>query len=253
MPRETRFATRADLDVTDKTMMREAVTGCDVIIHAAAMTDVDACENEPDAAWVVNVEGSANVAACAAAFKCHVVYISTDFVFDGSSIAAYSENDTPSPINHYGRSKLAGEAIMAEVPHCIIRTSWVFGEGPNFVQSILKARASVLNVVDDQWGRPTFAKDLAVAVHQAAERRLTGIFHVSGDGPEVTRAGLAREVLSLHGASKIVNPVTSEDYQRLVGRNLAPRPRRSVFSLDKARSAGLHLRGWPEGLKEYIG
>lgn len=250
-----RFATHADLDVTEEFHVKAALDGCELVVHAAAFTDVDACEREAERAWAVNAIGTQNIARHAQALGCPVLYLSTDFVFDGSVEDAYAEDDPPSPVNEYGRSKLAGEDAVRGGPHCIIRTSWVFGDGKNFVRSILQAAErghSRLDVVDDQIGRPTYAADLAIAVAQAAERKLQGTFHVAGDGAPVTRAELARNALHMTDSSTAVNPVTTQEYAQMAERPLAPRPPRSVLSLEKARDHGLHLRDWRSGLEEYV-
>jgi dTDP-4-dehydrorhamnose reductase len=155
-----RFLDQSALDVCDAEAVRSLLAGCDVVINTAAMTDVDRCEREPEAAWAVNEGGAINVAAAVR----RVIQLSTDYVFDGSKPDEYTEHDSPAPLNVYGHSKLAGErAVLAHPGGLVVRTSWVFGEGRNFIRSIVAAdRAGrELRVVSDQRGRPTAADDLA--------------------------------------------------------------------------------------------
>ena len=135
-----RFLTRQDLDVTDGAAVRSLLKGTDVVVHLAAMTNVDRCEAEPDAAERVNGWGTGVVVDAAAASGARVVYLSTDYVFDGRKRGEYIEDDAPAPVNVYGRSKLAGEErVRAREENLIVRTSWVFGDGRNFVRTIVDA------------------------------------------------------------------------------------------------------------------
>ena len=235
-----RFLDRSALDVCDADAVCSLLAGCDIVINTAAMTDVDGCEREPEAAWAVNEGGAINVAAAVR----RVIQLSTDYVFDGSKPGEYTEHDSPAPINVYGHSKLAGErAVLAHPAGLVVRTSWVFGEGRNFIRSILAAdRAGrELRVVSDQRGRPTAADDLAVALAQLAGGSETGIVHVAGDGPPCSWADLADVVVG-----RPVERISSEQFAAL-----APRPRNSVLSLEKARSLGVPLTDWHGSVKRY--
>jgi dTDP-4-dehydrorhamnose reductase len=236
-----KLLTHGDLDVTDERAVHRALGGADLVIHCAAMTNVDGCEEDADTAEVVNVYGAAHVAAAAA----RVILISTDYVFDGTNDDEYVEDDVPNPINVYGSTKLAAEhAVLSTGRALVVRTSWVFGEGRNFVQSIVNAdrAGTALRVVDDQHGRPTHAGDLACAVAFLADRRDIGIVHVAGDGPPCTWADVAEEAVG-HPVTR----VSSDDWGAA-----APRPRNSVLSLTKARELGVPLTDWKTSLRAYI-
>lgn len=243
-------STLADLDVTEAACAgRVAALAPDWVVHAAAATDVDRCEREPDWAMAVNAEGTRRVAEGCRQAGAGLVYLSTDYVFDGRTNIPYVESDAPSPLNTYGRSKLEGErAVQAVAPHgAIVRTAWLYGiHGKNFVKTIL-ARAAAgtpLRVVDDQVGSPTYASDLAEAIALLLSRRLTGTFHVTNAGAcswyEFTQA-----ILRLGGfAAGVVRRMTSEELSRP-----ARRPAYSVLANAAWREAGLPpLRPWPEAL-----
>ncbi|MGH8996293.1 MAG: dTDP-4-dehydrorhamnose reductase, partial [Acidimicrobiales bacterium] len=151
----------------------------DVVIHAAAMTNVDRCEDEPEAARAVNVVGTANVAGSAERVGAHLVCVSTDYVFDGRATRPYQESDEPNPVSAYGRTKLEGERACPP-DATIVRTSWLAGAGgPNFVSTVLGLvdGSGALRFVDDQRGSPTFTSDLAPAIVALARDRRPGVFH----------------------------------------------------------------------------
>ncbi len=172
----------------------------DVVIHAAAFTDVDRCESEPDAAFRVNALGTRFVAEAAARVGAHVVYISTDYVFDGTKDGPYVEWDETGPLSVYGASKLAGEREL-DRSATIVRTSWVCGRsGANMVRTILRLSQGEgpLRFVDDQFGHPTFAADLAPVVLRLAVERARGVHHVTNAG-DVSWYDFARAVLEAAG------------------------------------------------------
>jgi dTDP-4-dehydrorhamnose reductase len=253
--RGARLAPHSALDVTDARAVEEAMAGVSVVVHLAALTDVDGCETAPDRARAVNGIGTSNVVRAASRVGARVVYVSTDYVFDGSKGAAYQESDEPNPVNVYGRTKLAGERAVGEAPNAtIVRTSWVFGEGRNFVRTILRAaehRAS-LQVVDDQRGLPTFAGDLARALERIVADGVEGIVHVAGAGPPGTWADVAVEALGAAGRKTGVERVDSETYARRAQGIVAPRPRDSTLSVVLARGLGLPLGEWRESLARYV-
>jgi dTDP-4-dehydrorhamnose reductase len=235
------FLTHAELDVTDPAAVREALGGADVVVHAAAMTDVDGCERDPERAEAVNAGGAANVAAAGA----RVIHLSTDYVFSGEAEGEYAEDAPTGPLGAYGRSKLAGERAVLERPgNLVVRTSWVYGEGRNFIRSILAAERAGkhLRVVDDQRGRPTWAGDLACAVGYLVGREDAGVVHVTGAGEPCTWADLA-EVVVGHPVERI----TSAEFAAP-----APRPRNSVLSLERARSLGVPLADWRDSVMRYL-
>ena len=215
--------THAQLDITDEEAVRIAIGSAkpDVVIHAAAWTAVDACEGDVAKAMSVNGTASKYVADAAHAVGARVVYISTDYVFDGNKPTPYNEDDAPNPQSAYGASKLAGERAMSK-DDAIVRISWVCGfHGANMVKTILKLGATMheLKFVDDQIGNPTFADDAAKAIVYIATSGLGGIWHVTNQGV-VSWYEFAREVLLTAGmdAAK-VKPISTRDLQ-------PPRPAR---------------------------
>jgi dTDP-4-dehydrorhamnose reductase len=236
--------TREDLDVTDSAAVREALPGA-TVVNCAAYTDVDGAESEQDSAHAVNAEGARNVAAAAE----RVVYVSTDYVFDGAKGAPYLESDPTGPLQEYGRSKLAGELATAEsnANHLIVRTSWLFGAGgPNFVATMLRlgAERDELRVVDDQVGAPTFTGHLAEALVALAAGEERGVLHVTAGGScswfEFTRAIHERA-----GVDCAVEPCTTEEFPRP-----ARRPAYSVLGSERGAPA---LPAWQDGLDAYLG
>lgn len=237
-----RYLGRADLDITDPEAVARVLPGAAVVINCAAITDVDGCERDPQAADRVNAAGAANVAAAGA----RVIQLSTEYVFDGELEREYREDDEPRPRSAYGRSKLAGErAVLAAGRNLVVRTSWVYGEGRNFLRAIQAAdRAGrELRVVDDQWGRPTWARDLARALAGlAVADGPAGIVHFAGDGEPCTWADLAELAVG-----RPVLRISTDEWGAP-----APRPRRAVLALDQARSLGLPLTDWRTSVASYL-
>ena len=235
--------------------MRSAIDGTNAVIHLAAMTHVDACEVDSDRAWAVNAEGTRNVAEAARERNIPMVYLSTDYVFDGTKRGEYVEDDAPNPISVYGRTKLEGEAHVRSVPSgAVVRTSWVVGEGRNFVRTIVSAgreRHSV-SVVDDQRGRPTFADDLARAIVHILEHEITGVVNVAGDEEPCTWATLAELALRTAGLDTVVERVDTDTYAQTANGVVAPRPKNSVLALGKARGLEIPLVNWRESLNKFI-
>jgi dTDP-4-dehydrorhamnose reductase len=235
---------RADLDVTDAGAAREALDGADVVINCAAWTDVDGAEEHAQEALAVNREGARNVAAAAR----RVVYVSTDYVFDGAKRAPYVESDPTAPLQSYGRSKLAGELATAEANprHFIVRSSWLFGAGGgNFVETMLRlgGERDELRVVDDQVGCPTFTGHLAEAIVALARTEDYGIHHLAGAGA-CSWYQFAREIFDRSGVECQVEPCTTDEYPLP-----ARRPAWSVLGSERGRS----LPPWQEGLDAYLG
>jgi dTDP-4-dehydrorhamnose reductase len=247
-------ADRQRLPVTERAVVLAAVDGLrpDVIVHSAARTDVDGCEDDPEGAFSTNAMGTRHVAEAAARFGAHLVYISTDYVFDGTAGRPYREWDEPNPLSVYGASKLAGER---ECPPSatIVRTAWLAGvHGENAVRRVLRRiyEEAPLRVVDDQRGSPTFTADLALAVSTLALERLPGAYHVTNGG-SATRCELARAVVSATGHDPArVEAITTAELDPV------PAARRPVdSSLDNAalRSTGLPaLAPWPEALDRFV-
>ncbi len=237
---------------------RDAVLGTvmsvrpQLIVHAAAYTAVDACESEPVTAFSVNALGTRHLAEAAEAVGAHLAYISTDYVFDGTSPRPYLEWDAPHPLSVYGRSKWGGEQEL-DPGSTIVRTSWVSGaHGQNMVGTVLRlaAGSGPLRFVSDQHGCPTFTADLAGAVTVLATERLPGIFHVTNQGA-TSWYEFAAAVLTAagHDPSR-VEPITTADLDPPL---LAPRPANSVLDNAALRLSGLPLLpDWHEALARLV-
>ncbi|MFC1644280.1 dTDP-4-dehydrorhamnose reductase [Candidatus Omnitrophota bacterium] len=230
----------------------------ELVIHAAAWTDVDGCERDPDKAYEVNALGTENVArASARTGKAPVIFISTDFVFDGEKGAPYTEEDEPCQINVYGRTKRAAEEVLerAQTDYAIVRTGWLYGKnGKNFVDTVIaKGKAEGhLRVVDDQAGSPTYTKDLARALKElvlSLNKFEKGIFHVSNSG-RCSWYDFALEIFAdVENMDKVaVEAITSRELDRP-----AQRPRFSVLDNSRFQNlTGHRLRPWQEALADYI-
>jgi dTDP-4-dehydrorhamnose reductase len=221
---------RPDCDITDRDQVLSAIVGWRpaAVIHCAAFTAVDLCESEVESAYLGNAAATRFVADGARRVGAHVVYLSTDYVFDGTKDSPYVEWDQPNPTSVYGASKLGGEMEM-DPEWTIARTSWVCGyHGHNMVKTILRLadERDELAFVDDQWGHPTFAADLAEMVAKLAVERVPGIFHTTNQGA-VSWFGFAREVLLAAGLDpERVSPITTAE---LDPPRPAPRPANSVL------------------------
>lgn len=224
----------------------------DVIIHAAAYTDVDCAETDKDQAFKVNAIGTQNVAAACLAVGAKLVYISTDYVFDGKLGRAYNEFDTPTPTSVYGKSKLAGEILAKQIVarSFIIRTAWLYGDGNNFVRTMLRIGTSLdgINVVDDQYGSPTSTVDLAKVILQLIETEHYGTYNVTNQG--ITNWYLfAKKIFELSGNTKIF---VSRQSTKDLGRP-APRPVYAPMEHLMLRlTIGDSTRPWEEALAEYL-
>lgn len=249
----------SELDVADESAVAAALDEGprpDVLVNAAAFTKVDRCETEPALAERVNAVAPGILARLAGERGARLVHVSTDYVFDGRARRPYREDDPPAPLGVYGRSKLAGErAVHEALPEAlVVRTSWVFGRGRNFVAAILeKGRAAAaggagpLRVVDDQRGRPTSAWDLAEGLAALVERGATGLYHLANRG-EATWWDVARAALDLAGLRDVeVEPIATASLGLA-----APRPAWSVLDLGRAEKAGVVLRPWREALAAHI-
>ncbi|MCH1642344.1 dTDP-4-dehydrorhamnose reductase [Paenibacillus timonensis] len=248
------------LDITDYDMCLERVKEFkpDAVIHCAAYTDVDKAESEIDAAYTVNTVGTRNMVVAAEHARAKFCYISTDYVFDGTSVSNYREYDKTNPQSIYGKSKRAGEVLVQSLSSkfYIVRTSWVYGlHGNNFVKKMLEIGQvePVLNVVNDQKGSPTYTVDLALFLLELIQTEKYGIYHASNSG-ECTWCEFAQAIFvdahELLGKSYSVqvNPCTTNEFPRP-----APRPRNSVMDHLAIRTNGLKdLRPWREGLRAFL-
>lgn len=233
-------AVASSADVTDRDAVRSEVSTVrpDVVVHAAAFTDVDGCELEPDRAWAVNALGTRHVAEACRLVGARVVYLSTDYVFNGDLDRPYTEWDEPDPLSVYGRSKLAGERELSP-DDTVVRTSWVFGRtGRNMVKTVLRLldEGTPLQFVDDQRGCPTSAEDLARMVVELVRR--PGVFHVTNQGAG-TWHGFVRDVVALAGGDP--ESVTAIKTADLDPPRPAPRPRNSVLANKALELEGIAL------------
>ncbi len=241
-----------DVTKVERTINNIHRVGPDVIFHLAAWTDVDGCERDPARATSVNSQAAWGVALGAAETGCKLVYVSTDYVFDGRSKRPYREKDKPNPLSVYGRSKLMGEKAVAKAckRSFIVRTSWLYGRsGRNFVDTIrIRAREkNRLEVVDDQVGSPTYTRDLCRSLVELARSKRFGTYHLTNHG-RCSWFELAKEVVSLTGADCEVVPIDTATAGRP-----APRPAFSVLDNRNFRSKfGRELRHWQDALKDYL-
>lgn len=243
------------LDITDSGAVRHSLLEHqpDVVIHAAALTDVDGCERDPEKAYHVNGFGTWNVAAVCGAHNITMTYISTDFVFDGEKRSPYTEFCQVNPVSHYGGSKLAGERLVAQLcrRHFIIRTAWLFGVfGKSFPGTILdlsRTRAT-LPVVTDEVGSPTYTLDLAAAALSILSTELYGTYHVTNAG-QCSRYEMACRTLELAG-------VTSMQLQTITRDQYSSPTRRPAYSV--LRRLALEMQGrdnlppWQNALERYV-
>ena len=263
---------KEEIDVTSAVECNKAIHEAEpgIVINAAAYTNVDACESNREECFAVNADAVKNICKACRNKKIKIVHFSTDYVFDGTAREPYKEDDPCNPINVYGESKLAGEHYLQSLSaeYLLIRTSWLFGRrGNNFVKAILeKAKAktyiaetmekahakptkpSILEVVEDQIGSPTYTKDLAAAAALLIEKNAQGIYHVTNRG-NCNWYQFAVKILKEAGFDKIeVKPIKSEQLQRP-----AKRPSYSVLSKEKfIQTTGKSMQPWQLALQDYL-
>ncbi len=242
---------RAELDVTDPAALAKKfdLERPDVVINCAAWTDVDGAETAEEAAFAVNGTGAGNVAAAAAAVGASVVYVSSDYVFDGAKGAPYVESDQPAPLSAYGRTKLAGEeaTVAANKRHFVVRSAWLFGiGGPNFVETMLRLAGSgnEVLVVRDQVGSPTYTWHLAYGIVRLIEGIEFGIHHMAAAG-QCSWYELAREIFEQAKVECKVLSITTEEFGR-------PAPRPPFSALTSQREHAIRLPTWQDGLAGYL-
>lgn len=244
-----------DCDITQRDQVIAKVNQVqpEVIIHTAAFTGVDACEFKPDRAYDVNAKGTESIAIASQQVEALLIYISTDYVFDGEKKEPYLENDEPKPLSAYGKSKLEGEKFVQSIlkRYLIIRSSWLFGRGrKNFVDTIIERakEENILSIVSDKFGSPTYTVDLAKAIRGLLTADIYGIYHITNSG-YCSWYEYAQKILE-YAAIKDVKliPITLGEL------NLkAPRPRYSI--LDNSRYYKItaeSLRSWQDALKEHL-
>lgn len=243
------------IDITKLALVKSVIASNspDLIINAAAYTDVDGCETNIDQAFAVNAIGPRNLAVVCNELNIPLVHISTDYIFPGTSSTAYKEWDQPGPQSVYGKSKLLGEQYVRELTnkHYIIRTSWLYGEnGKNFVSTMLKLakEKEEIGVVNDQVGSPTYTGDLASAIAELITEPAYGTYHITNSGT-CTWYEFTLEIFKQAGIQGIkVKPITTEEINRP-----APRPRYSVLDNYIWRLHGKEpLRNYREALGDYL-
>ncbi len=241
-----------DADLRDRAKVHDAILdSCpDWIILSAAYTDVDGCESNRDRAFAVNCEGAINVAQAARDAGSRLLFLSSDYVFDGTKQSPYETTDTRNPTSVYGESKARAEVRLLEIlPEvCIARTSWLFGHGGKcFPATILKLASTrpEISVVNDQRGSPTFTRDLASALVQLCRADARGIVHVTNSG-NCTWYDFATEIVRNSGLTTIVKPVTTAEFPRP-----AKRPAYSVLSPDSLHAYNIDMPDWQDALRRY--
>jgi len=228
----------------------------DVVIHTAAFTDVDGCENDPLKAKNLNIEGTKKIVSAISEQGIPLIFISTDFVFDGKKTKPYVEDDMPSPISVYGKTKLEAEEFIEAnlLNYTIVRTSWLFGKhGKNFVDTIIsKSKTGKgLKIVDDQVGSPTYTKDLAIAISKLLKNNILNgrnVFHITNSG-NCSWYEFANRIISVKGIGEVnIEPIVSGQLERS-----AKRPNFSVLSNKRFEKAtGYKMRLWKDALEDYL-
>lgn len=241
------FVIETDIDTLDITKPEDVnniltETRPDMVIHCAAYTNVDRAEEDFETAKLINVTGTENVAKVCGKLDIPLIYISTDYVFDGTKKAPYTPDDTPNPINNYGLTKLQGEEAVKKYceKYYIARTSWLYGHyGKNFVETMISKAAQPLKVVEDQIGCPTWTVELANGILRLLQKPY-GTYHVCGSG-STSWYGFAQEIFKQSGLDVNLEPCRTEDFPRP-----AKRPEYSVMANDKL------CRNWQAALQDYL-
>jgi dTDP-4-dehydrorhamnose reductase len=244
----------AEMDITNQNNTLQVIESYrpDVVIHGAAYTNVDGAESNIDLAYRINAIGTQNVAAACLKYDAKMVYVSTDYVFDGTLGRAYNEFDLTNPQSIYGKSKLAGETLAKHILNklFIVRTSWLYGDGNNFVRTMLKLgkEREELSVVNDQYGCPTSTIDLANTILTLIQTQHYGTYHAANTGV-TTWYDFAKKIFELSGNDRVkVLPQTTEELGRP-----APRPKYSPLeNMMLGLTVGNIMRPWEEALEEYI-
>lgn len=249
-------AGRNEFDITDSVSTENFIekSNPDVVIHCAAYTAVDLAEDESEKAFDVNAEGTKNIALACKKINAKMIYISTDYVFNGKGSKPYEVNDEKGPLGVYGKSKLKGEEYVTDIleKYFIVRISWVFGiNGNNFIKTMLRVGKTrpELTVVNDQIGSPTYTADLAVLLCDMAATEKYGIYHATNEGDFISWYDFACEIFKQAGYSTKVKPVTTEEY----GLSKAERPKNSRMSKESLLKNGFNLLpDWKDALKRYL-
>ncbi|HEX5164945.1 MAG TPA: dTDP-4-dehydrorhamnose reductase [Thermomicrobiales bacterium] len=244
---------RTDTNLLDWQAVRDRIASFapDLVIHCAAATDVDGCERDPQVAYLGNAVATRHVARAAAACDAQLVYVSTNFVFDGTKPDPYHECDDPAPISVYGHSKLAGEreVLAATNRSFVVRTAMVYAAtGRNFVLTMrrLMADRDRLTVVNDQFGNPTYAPDLAAGIVQLVERAPFGVYHMTNAGT-ASWYEWAREIAAIDGATTTIEPIPAAEYRR----DATP-PANGVLTSLSLPLLGIELPDWHDALRRCL-
>lgn len=249
-----------DLDITNQESVINFVeeTKPEYIINCAAFTAVDKAETAGEIVEKINAEGPKNLAIAAKKSGAKLIHISTDYVFGGnlSIDKSYSEDDSKSPVTEYGRTKLLGEQAIQEntQEYYIFRTAWLYGDGNNFVRTMLKLGTSKdeISVVSDQHGSPTYAEDLAQIIKEAIENKIPyGVYHTTNEG-FTTWYDFTKAIFEKANIECKVNPVTTEEYIKMMNVVQAKRPENSQLSKAKLNSAGIQIPTWEDALNRYL-
>lgn len=248
---------REEMDITNREMVMDVVLNYrpDVIFHCAAWTSVDKAEEEAEVVELVNVVGTKNMVDASLEIGAKIIYMSTDYIFDGTKDGIYVENDQANPKSVYGKTKYLGEEEVRRNPkHYITRISWVFGiNGNNFIKTMLKLSENhdELNVVDDQIGSPTYTVDLAKALVEMAQKDAYGTYHVTNEG-YCSWAEFAEYIFKINNKNVKVNKVTTEEYLKITGTKQAYRPKNSRLDKSKLEENGFHrLPDWQDATKRF--
>ncbi len=249
-----------ELDITDYEASLKLIENenPDIIVNCAALTNVDGCETDQELAYQVNTIGAKNMAKIANILDIPIIQVSTDYVFEGNDNLGrpYIETDEINPQSVYGETKAKGEEEVKNETdkYFIIRTAWLYGDGHNFVKTMLKLadKYDQVSVVNDQVGSPTSTVDLAKAIINLADTDAYGIYHGTCEGV-CSWADFAQEIFNKAGKNTIVNPVSSEEYAKTAGRPVAQRPSYSVLENKGLKNLNLNnFRNWHDSLDEYL-
>lgn len=245
------------LDISSQAALDEVMNAekPDVIINCAAFTNVDGCEKEEDKAFVANAIGPRNLAIASNKYGAKLIHVSTDYVFNGNATKPLIETDTPDPVSAYGRTKLAGENFVRDFSDrfFILRTAWLYGEGHNFVKTMLKLSEThdTVSVVKDQLGTPTSASELAKMIHVLEPTENYGIFHATCEG-DTNWADFTEAIFKKKGIATKVNHVTSEEYKAMNPAS-ADRPHYSILEDRMLKlTTDYRMADWEQALDEYL-
>ena len=250
----------ADLDITNEENVLKYVSEIkpEYIINCAAYTAVDKAETAGEIVDKINADGPGNLAKAAKENNCVLVHVSTDYVFGGDldTEKDYKEDDPKAPVTAYGITKLHGEEQIQNNTdkYYIFRTAWLYGDGNNFVRTMLKLGESKdeLNVVSDQHGSPTYAEDLANIIAEAIEKKIPyGVYHATNEG-YTTWYDFTKAIFEYAGIICKVNPVSTEEYIEMMKITQAKRPKNSQLSKEKLKAQGIEVPEWEDGLKRYL-